>query len=73
MPGATNDGGEDSTRGVVSGESSFAHTGSIVNNECGDFIIHGSTAERIKKVQVSDPFPTSAAMSSLPVTRLQLE
>lgn len=31
------------------------------------------TAERTKKVQVSDPFPTSAAMSSLPVTRLQLE
>lgn len=46
MSGATNDGGKDGTRGVVSGESGFAHTGSIVNNECGDFIFHGSTAER---------------------------
>lgn len=51
MPGATNDGGEDSTRGIVSGKSGFAHARSIVNNECGDFIIHGSTAER-KKNQV---------------------
>lgn len=40
MPGATNDGGEDSTRGVVSGESGFAHTGSVVNNEGGDFVFH---------------------------------
>lgn len=49
MPGATNNGGEDSTRGVVSSKSGFAHSGSIVNNECGDFIIHGSTAEGKKK------------------------
>lgn len=41
MPGATDDGREDSTRCVVSGESGFAHTGSVVNNQCGDFIFHG--------------------------------
>lgn len=41
MSGATNDGGKDSTRGVVSSESGFAHTGTVVNNECGDFIFHG--------------------------------
>lgn len=48
MPGATDDGGEDSTRGVVSGESGFAHTGSVINNECGDFIFHGWTIEEGK-------------------------
>jgi len=41
MPGATDDGREDSTRRVVSCESGFAHTGSVVNNQCGDFIFHG--------------------------------
>lgn len=41
MPGATDDGGEDSTWGVISSESGFAHTGSVVNNKCGDFIFHG--------------------------------
>lgn len=49
MPGATDDGGEDSTRGVISGESGFAHTGSVVNNQCGDFIFHGWTAKGKKK------------------------
>lgn len=53
MPGATNDGGEDSTRGVVSSKSGFAHSGSIVNNECGDFIIHGSTAEGKKSLSIT--------------------
>ncbi|KAA8584863.1 hypothetical protein FQN60_003557 [Etheostoma spectabile] len=41
MSGATDDGGEDGTRGVISGETGFAHTGSVVNNQCGDFIFHG--------------------------------
>lgn len=72
MPGATNDGGKDSTRGVVSSKTGFAHTGSVVNNKCGDFIIHGSTVEEEKKVEASHPFSTSAAVSSFPGSRLQL-
>ena len=31
MPGASNDGWEDGTRGIVSGEPSLAHAGAIVH------------------------------------------
>lgn len=41
MSGATHDGWEDSTGSIISSESGFAHTGSVVNNQCGNFIIHG--------------------------------
>lgn len=41
MPGATNDGWEDSTGSIISSKSGFAHTGSVVNNQCGNFIFHG--------------------------------
>jgi len=37
---ATNDRWEDGARSVISGESGFAHTGSIVYNEGCDFVIH---------------------------------
>ena len=42
MAGASNDGGEDSPGGIISGETGFAHTGAVVNDESGNFLlIHG--------------------------------
>merc|ERR1711865_477600 len=40
MPGSSNDGGEDSSGSVITGEASFHHTGSVIHNEGGDIIIH---------------------------------
>lgn len=40
MSGTANNGGEDGTWRIVSCKASFAHTGSIVNNEGGDFVFH---------------------------------
>ena len=40
MSGTSNNGGEHSTRSIISCKASFAHTGSGVNNEGGDFVIH---------------------------------
>ena len=40
MPGATDDRREHSSGSVVSGKSSLAHSGSIVNNKGGDFVFH---------------------------------
>lgn len=40
MPGTSNNGGEHSTWSIISCKASFAHTGSVVDNEGGDFIIH---------------------------------
>jgi len=40
VSGSTDDGGEDSSRSIVSGETSLAHTGSVVNNEGSNFIVH---------------------------------
>merc|ERR1712038_2254866 len=39
VTGSTNDGWKDSTWGIVSGESGFAHTGAIVNNKSGYFVV----------------------------------
>ena len=39
VTGATNNGREDGTGSVISGESSLAHTGSVVNNQRGYFIV----------------------------------
>ena len=39
MSWTSDDGGEDSSGSLISSESGFAHTGSIVYNEGGDFII----------------------------------
>lgn len=61
MSGATDDGGEDSTWGVVTGESGFAHTGSVVNNECGDFIIHGWTVKPNKEKQTNRLIPNKVS------------
>jgi len=36
---ATNDGREDGARSVITGETGFAHTGPVVNNECCYFIV----------------------------------
>ena len=41
MSGATHDGWEDSTGGIIPSKTGLAHTGTIVNNECGNIIIHG--------------------------------
>merc|ERR1712228_556985 len=41
MPGASNDGGEDSPWGIISGETSLAHSRSIVNDKGGSiFVTH---------------------------------
>ena len=39
MSRATDDGGEDSSGGVISGESGLAHAGAIVNNQGGNIIV----------------------------------
>merc|ERR1712172_72970 len=39
VTGTTDDGGEDSSGSVISGKSSFAHSGSVVNNESGNIIV----------------------------------
>lgn len=65
MPGATDDGGEDSTRGVVSGKSGFAHAGSVVNNQCGDFIFHGWTIEQKKRGRKAPLTPSTQIRFSL--------
>lgn len=39
MPGAANDGWEDGSWGVVSCETGLAHTGSVVNDQCGYVIV----------------------------------
>merc|ERR1711863_246879 len=39
MSGATDDGGEDSSGSVISGESSLAHAGAIVNNKSGNILV----------------------------------
>ena len=38
MSGSADDGWEDGSWSIVSGETGFAHTGSVVNNEGGDFV-----------------------------------
>jgi hypothetical protein len=41
MTGATNNGGEDSARSIISRESGFAHSGTIVNDKSGGvFVTH---------------------------------
>ena len=39
VAGAADDGGEDSSGSVISGESSLAHTGAIVNNKSGNVLV----------------------------------
>jgi hypothetical protein len=39
MSWATDDRWEDGTWGVISGKASFAHSGSIVNDKCGNFFV----------------------------------
>merc|ERR1719361_235343 len=42
VAGAADDGGEDSSGSVISGESSLAHAGAVVDNQSGDiFVTHG--------------------------------
>lgn len=41
MSGAPHDGREDGTGRIVPGETGLAHTGTIVNDERGDIVIHG--------------------------------
>lgn len=53
MPRASNNRREDSTGSIVSGESGFAHTGSIVHNQSGNFII-----SHVWKLRVSAPKET---------------
>merc|ERR1711990_1115275 len=47
VTGSTNDGWEDSTWGIVSGESGFAHTGAIVNNKSGNFVVTHFVLSRV--------------------------
>ena len=39
MPGASNNGGEDSPGGVIPGKSSLAHAGAVVNNKSGNILV----------------------------------
>ena len=39
MSGASNDGGEDSPGGVISGKPGLAHTGAIVHNKSGNLVV----------------------------------
>ena len=39
MPGASNDGGEDSPRGVITGKASFAHARAIVDDKSGNVLV----------------------------------
>ena len=50
MPGAANNGGEDSTWSIISCKASFAHARSVVNNEGGDFVFHFLMERRKKKI-----------------------
>mmetsp|Transcript_15270 Transcript_15270/g.39697 ORF Transcript_15270/g.39697 Transcript_15270/m.39697 type:complete len:201 (+) Transcript_15270:994-1596(+) len=45
---AANDGREDGTRGVVTGEAGLAHSRPVVHNERGDLIIGGHGCERFE-------------------------
>ena len=43
VAGATNNGGEDSARGVITSEAGLTHAGAVVNHESLDFVVsHGS-------------------------------
>ena len=49
MAGASNDGGEDSPGGIISGETGFAHAGAIVNDKSGGiFVTHVVLADRVE-------------------------
>ena len=39
VPWATNDGGEDSPGGVITGETGLAHAGAIVNDQSGCVLV----------------------------------
>ena len=39
MPGASNDGREDSPWGVITGEAGLAHAGAIVDNQSGNVLV----------------------------------
>ena len=42
MTGATNNGGEDSPGGVITGEAGLAHAGAIVDDKSGNVLVtHG--------------------------------
>jgi len=51
MPGAANDGGEDSPGGVITGETGLAHAGAIVHNQSGDVLV---THVDLLKAEVSE-------------------
>ena len=43
MPGASNNGGEDSPGGVITGKAGLAHAGAIVNDQSGNVLVtHGA-------------------------------
>lgn len=49
MPGAAYNAGEDGTRSIVTGESSFAHAGAVVNDQsCYFFVAHFRICFEIK-------------------------
>lgn len=64
MSRASNNGGEDSTRSIVSCKASFAHTRSIVNNEGGDFLIHFLYKKRRDKGEFSHIWHSSTGPCS---------
>jgi hypothetical protein len=51
MSGSTDNGGEDGTRGVISSESGFAHSGSIVHNKGGYVIVTHFASASLHKLE----------------------
>ena len=39
VPGASNNGGEDSPGGVITGETGLAHAGAVVNDKSGNILV----------------------------------
>lgn len=68
MSGATHDGWEDSTGGIVPSETGLAHTGTVVNNERGNIIIHGWLRKKKRREHprvthhAPSPVPTAAGV-----------
>ena len=60
MTGASNNGGEDSPGGVITGETSLAHAGAIVNDKSGNvFVTHVDRVWEILRSEHTQELATS--------------
>ena len=51
VPGASNDGGEDSPGGVITGKAGLAHAGAIVNDQSGNLLVTHLEGDSVTRVQ----------------------